>query len=89
MMQTIIKPARRVVPDYVVQYEQNKRIAEILEPHRQQLEAGLTVQEILMPLIERWQAAYAKEGIRLSTDDVIIFLMRGTYPQLLKMEGKQ
>lgn len=89
MMQTIIKPRRRVVPDYVVQYEQNKAIAEILEPHRQQLEQGMTPEEILIPLLERWQAAYAKEGIRLSTDDVIIFLMRQTYPQLLKLEGKQ
>lgn len=86
-MQTIIKPARRVVPDYVIQYEQNKRIAEILEPHRQQLEAGLTVHEILTPLIERWQDAYAKEGIRLSPEDILIFLMRQTYPNLLKMEA--
>lgn len=85
-MQTIIKPTRRVVPDYVIQYEQNKRIAEIQEPHRQQLEAGLTVLEILTPLIERWQAAYAKEGIDLSIDDILIFQMRQTYPDLLKME---
>ncbi|MET5961289.1 hypothetical protein WIA93_10380 [Citrobacter amalonaticus] len=88
MQQTIIKP-RRVVPDYVIQYEQNKRIAEILEPHRQQLEQGMTPEEILMPLLERWQAAYAKQGINLSVDDVLIFLMRGTYPQLLTMESKQ
>ncbi|EKY5002872.1 hypothetical protein QFX71_001781 [Citrobacter amalonaticus] len=87
MMQTIIKPARRVVPDYVIQYEQNKAIAEILEPHRQQLEAGLTVLEILMPLIERWQGAYASQGIRLSPEDVILWLMRGTYGDLLKIEG--
>ncbi|MFA1282092.1 hypothetical protein ACDI96_05210 [Citrobacter telavivensis] len=86
-MQTIIKPARRVVPDYVIQYEQNKRIAEILEPHRQQLEQGMTPEEIMMPLIERWQDAYAKQGINLSTDDVFIWLMRQTYPNLLKMES--
>lgn len=84
-MQTIIKP-RRVVPDYVIQYEQNKRIAEILEPHRRQIEQGMTPEEILMPLLERWQSVYAKEGIDLSVDDVLIFLMRQTYPDLLKME---
>ncbi|HCC5834889.1 hypothetical protein [Citrobacter farmeri] len=87
-MQTIIKP-RRVVPDYVIQYEQNKRIADILEPHRQQLEQGMTPEEIMMPLIERWQDTYAKQGVNLSTDDVFIWLMRQTYPQLLKMESTQ
>lgn len=86
-MQTIIKPARRVVPDYVIQYEQNKRIAEILEPHRQQLEQGMTVEQILMPLLERWQSAYRQQGIELSIDDVLIFQMRQTFPQLLKMEA--
>ena len=88
MQQTIIKP-RRVVPDYVIQYEQNKRIHEILEPHRQQLEQGMTPEQILMPLLERWQAAYKQRGIDLSTDDVLIWCMRQTYPPLLKMEAAQ
>lgn len=87
-MQTIIKP-RRVVPDYVIQYEQNKRIHEILEPHRQQLERGMTPEEILMPLLERWQSAYAKQGITLSTEDVIIWFMLQTYKDLIKMESTQ
>lgn len=88
-MQEITKPARRVVPEYVILYEQNRRIQEILEPHRRQLEQGMTPEEILMPLLKRWQSAYEKQGIFLSTTDVLIFLMRSTYRDLLKMEAGQ
>ncbi|HAU5793592.1 TPA: hypothetical protein J4786_003286 [Citrobacter amalonaticus] len=83
-MQTIIKPARRFIPDYVISYEQNRRIHEILEPHDRQMDDGMSARDCVMPLLLAWQEAYSLQGIELTVDQVLIFLIRGTYPELMK-----
>lgn len=69
--------------------DRNLAINQMMKHHRRQLKEGMTPKDIIMPLLMRWQDAYAVEGLHMTTDEILIFLMRGTYNDLLKLEAGQ
>lgn len=44
--------------------DRNLAINQMMKHHRRQLAEGMSPKDIVMPLLMRWQDAYASEGMR-------------------------
>ncbi|HAT6804356.1 TPA: hypothetical protein JAN03_20260 [Citrobacter freundii] len=85
-MTDITKPHNRLA--VTAQADRNLAINQMMKHHRRQLKEGMSPKDIVMPLLMRWQDAYAASGLHMTTDEILIFLMRTTYKDLLKLESQ-